>query len=350
MEIGAVIKEMLFAEDCVIIPGFGGFVSNYQPARIQRETSTLIPPTKEIGFNPELIHNDGMLVGYVMREGGLTYDEARNQIDHYVQDLLRRLRSGERVFLEGVGSFAMDLEDQIRFISDPGINFLIEAFGLVPFHFRELPAESEDLFSRSPLFKPSRPSARRPLPGTPVAATSSRKQAARIAIAVPLLLAFSLLPFNSRVTQLLNRHPASLMPAPSLYHLNYPIPDSSVESREILFPMEDSVPTIDQTPTDTLAETQKKTSDSGSAGVVTTEPQPGRYFIIAGSFTARANAETLAGALSQKGFEGRVFTAANGFFRVGMQSFATLQEADAALPKLRQREPAMQLWVLREAI
>ncbi len=350
MDVGAVIKEMLFSEDCVIIPGFGGFVSNYQPARIQRETSTFLPPTKEVGFNPELIHNDGMLVHYVMMDGGFTYDEARNQIDRYVQDLFLRLKSGERVFLEGIGSFAVDLEDQIRFISDPGVNFLVDAFGLAPFHFRELPSASDDLFSRSPLFRPAQPSARKLLPGSPVPVKNTMKQATRIAIAVPLLLAFSLLPFNARVTQLLNRHPASLMPTPSLYHLNYPVKDSSVERREILFPIQDTVRPSDQAATDTLAETQKKTSDPGPVPVTIAEPESGRFPIIAGSFKARANAESLAGQLSQKGFEGRVFTAANGFFRVSIQSFATLPEADAALPRLRQREPAMQLWVLREAI
>ncbi|NLA48282.1 MAG: hypothetical protein GX876_02335, partial [Bacteroidales bacterium] len=63
MDITSFIRELLFSHDCVIVPGFGGFVGNYAPARIDRATSTFYPPSKQISFNRNLRNNDGLLAG-----------------------------------------------------------------------------------------------------------------------------------------------------------------------------------------------------------------------------------------------------------------------------------------------
>ena len=61
MDITAFIRELLFGHDCVIVPGFGGFIGNYTPASIDKSSGTFYPPVKQISFNRNLNHNDGLL-------------------------------------------------------------------------------------------------------------------------------------------------------------------------------------------------------------------------------------------------------------------------------------------------
>ena len=54
MDITKYIKELLFLHDCVILPGFGGFVANYKSAKIDEIRNVFFPPSKDIGFNREI--------------------------------------------------------------------------------------------------------------------------------------------------------------------------------------------------------------------------------------------------------------------------------------------------------
>lgn len=48
------ISELLYQYDCVIIPGFGGFIGNYSPALIDPIYHTFHPPYKSLLFNINL--------------------------------------------------------------------------------------------------------------------------------------------------------------------------------------------------------------------------------------------------------------------------------------------------------
>ena len=73
VDITAFIRELLFGHDCVIVPGFGGFIGNYTPARIDKKSGTFYPPVKQISFNRNLNHNDGLLVGRISGSSGINY-------------------------------------------------------------------------------------------------------------------------------------------------------------------------------------------------------------------------------------------------------------------------------------
>ena len=96
MDITAFIRELLFGHDCVIVPGFGGFIGNYSPARIDRSSGTFYPPVKKISFNRNLTHNDGLLVGRISGSSEMTYGDARNAVEKFVSDLRRKIEKGEK--------------------------------------------------------------------------------------------------------------------------------------------------------------------------------------------------------------------------------------------------------------
>ena len=65
MDIRNCIAELLSAHDCVIIPGLGGFIGNYSPARIDPVHHAFQPPFKKLLFNINLKQNDGLLANAV---------------------------------------------------------------------------------------------------------------------------------------------------------------------------------------------------------------------------------------------------------------------------------------------
>ena len=94
MDITAFIRELLFGHDCVIVPGFGGFIGNYTPARIDKNSGTFYPPVKQISFNRNLNHNDGLLIGKISGFSNMTYGDTRNMVEEFVAELRRQ--TGER--------------------------------------------------------------------------------------------------------------------------------------------------------------------------------------------------------------------------------------------------------------
>ena len=65
IELAQHIETLLLENDCVIVPGFGGFVAHYSPATRVKEENIFLPPTRIIGFNPQLKLNDGVLCNLI---------------------------------------------------------------------------------------------------------------------------------------------------------------------------------------------------------------------------------------------------------------------------------------------
>lgn len=127
------ISELLFQHDCVIVPGFGGFVSTYSPARVHSAQHTFTPPSKQIIFNKHLQQNDGLLAQIISTAVPCTFDEAMLGITKFVEEINSKLKVGKKVELHNLGTLSLDPEKNICFETFPEINFLVDSFGLAPF-------------------------------------------------------------------------------------------------------------------------------------------------------------------------------------------------------------------------
>ena len=65
MTLANYINDLLYRYDCVIVPNFGGFITNIIGANVSAEKNTFYPPKKQITFNVYLQHNDGLLANYI---------------------------------------------------------------------------------------------------------------------------------------------------------------------------------------------------------------------------------------------------------------------------------------------
>jgi hypothetical protein len=76
IEIHRHIEILLLANDCVIVPDFGGFMAHHIPARYDADDLSFLPPLRTLGFNPQLRMNDSLLVQSYVEASDLSYAEA----------------------------------------------------------------------------------------------------------------------------------------------------------------------------------------------------------------------------------------------------------------------------------
>lgn len=140
------LEELLYRHECVIIPGFGGFVSNFSPARINPSTHQFTPPSRILTFNRHLRNNDGLLANHIATAEQVSFAEALAQVRTYVDEMERALNAGDRFSMNRIGSLFSDRDGKIIFAPSEGQSFLPESFGLHSFRFP--PIRREELVKK----------------------------------------------------------------------------------------------------------------------------------------------------------------------------------------------------------
>ncbi len=133
MDIRICIAELLSVHDCVIIPGFGGFIGNYSPARIDPVHHSFQPPAKKLLFNINLKQNDGLLANAVVAAFGTSYLDACKLINVFIEECRHSLKTGKSFVIPEVGRLFSGREGNIQFEQDKMANLLPDAFGLASF-------------------------------------------------------------------------------------------------------------------------------------------------------------------------------------------------------------------------
>ena len=91
MSISKHIIELLHKHDCVIIPGFGAFLTKSIPA--SHDNNIFSPPKKSVTFNGMLKENDGLLANEISAKENISYNASLKQIKKEVKALLSSLKS-----------------------------------------------------------------------------------------------------------------------------------------------------------------------------------------------------------------------------------------------------------------
>lgn len=91
IDIAQHIEYLLLHHDCVVVPGLGAFIVNDESARYDSGSHTFMPPVRTVGFNPEVRHNDAMLIGSISRRSGISLSAARMDLETEVAALHHQL-------------------------------------------------------------------------------------------------------------------------------------------------------------------------------------------------------------------------------------------------------------------
>lgn len=141
MNLAPYISDLLYRYDCVIVPQFGGFVTNEVSATVNQYTHTFYPPTKKISFNNHLTHNDGLLANYIATAEQIPFAQAVDKIKSVV-DMWNQQLKEDTLDLPKVGSLRKNEDGQLLFEPNTTENYLTSAFGLSSYNSAAIKRET----------------------------------------------------------------------------------------------------------------------------------------------------------------------------------------------------------------
>jgi len=133
------LKDALYRYDCVTLPGFGAFLIQPSPIRIDRVSGQFYPPQKSVSFNALLVHNDGVLANFIAQREKVSYEKALAWIESDLASWKKRLPT-EMILLPGIGELTQNAAEKLQFHPYGKINFDWNATGLQT--FRRTPTAS----------------------------------------------------------------------------------------------------------------------------------------------------------------------------------------------------------------
>lgn len=341
------IHHLLFQHDCVILPGFGGFLTHYRPARLDEQRKLVHPPSKDLSFNRHLVRQDGLLIDRLVTREGLDFNAAKQRVETELAEWRSTLQRNGRLELPRIGTFFHGTENQLQFEPDRRVNYLKDAFGLRP-------------VAAVPVVKQ--------LPNTTVDQRSERKEgdagqggvripgwlAAAASVAIVATAATWWMVGNNGMKGALQ---GSFDIGPASEASLYVLPSAPPETSE--FPAEDAgwaapkeLHGIQELPIAgpdgplvavNLGQAPVKAVPESTA-VATANPGP-RFHIIGGCFLEKENADRFVSELQAKGFAATLVDRKGGLYRVAYGSYPRRETALEALNAVR-KEEAPQAWLL----
>lgn len=319
IDIAQHIEYLLLYHDCVVVPGFGAFMINRESARYDAVSGLYLPPSSALGFNPEVRHNDALLIGSISRREGVTIDSARASLDTVIASLLHQLRTCGELPFGSLGVFTSGESDEAP-VFVPSLESLpVRIYdGLHPLTVNPLvPDNVEDI-----QLEMQRPAVVIPLPLKVVASI--------IAIIVSLGILYS-------TTSLVNGPRVSFASLDTgiSSHIERVLDSSLSVSRVIMLNI--AIP----------AEKKEVSAESSIVGDTTAERKivdntPERYLLVVGSFPSMKAASRH---ISNVGDENLRVIEMDGNFRIYAASASRIDDARTLAHTLSERYP--NVWVCR---
>jgi len=143
MKIEKYISGLLYRYQCVSVPGFGAFLSEWQSAQIAEGHNSFVPPRKVISFNSNIKTNDGLLANHIALQEKISYESALAKIQTQVVFWLEKLQNKEVLTLENIGEVFSNSENNLVFKPNTSVNYLTDSFGLSGFNSPEIIRENQ---------------------------------------------------------------------------------------------------------------------------------------------------------------------------------------------------------------
>jgi len=308
------ISELLFLHDCVILPNFGGFVGSPQSAKLNKITGILTPPSKQILFNVNLKTNDGLLITYISSQERISQEIAKNEVEDYANKIANKLTRSKVLRIDKIGLFTLGREGNIIFIQDRVNNYSLDSFGMKATHNKAVIRETIIEEKVAVTIQTIRTQSNNP------------KAFLRAAAVIIPLIALSYISItqedkiNNVYTQMASLNPFenSLITEP----ITEVIPELKVE--------------VEATPIVEIIEEE-------IAPIITL--QNTTYYIIAGAFSEKNNANKLLAKLKQWNYNSELIPGGN-LLRVSYNSFTNKADALIALRIIKQENSAA--WLLTQ--
>ncbi len=383
IELAQHIEVLLLENDCVIVPGLGGFVAHYTPAMRVAEENVFLPPTRIIGFNPQLKMNDGLLVQSYMAVYDTDFSDATRIVEKEVAHIFTALHEEGKVDLPNIGELRYSIHGIYDFVPYDHKITTPYLYGLDSFEMQEL-AELKKPYMEKPI--------RYSVPVVPedkkrrfeIKFNRSYLSNAVAMIAVVALFFFLSTPIEN--TEVVEGNYAQLLPNelfemiekeslainPIVVSRKADTPKASAQKntgqkakkkvvpvavREVKVgqanaqnapvvsqPKQQAAEVSSSTSVTTKSEIQKTTAGTVAPSLVSAQ----KYHVIIASVGTEKDAEAMAKQLIEKGYPHAKAIVGDGKMRVSIESCGTETEAYQALNRVRQNETYKNAWVLKK--
>ena len=383
IELAQHIEVLLLENDCVIVPGLGGFVAHYTPAMRVAEENVFLPPTRIIGFNPQLKMNDGLLVQSYMAVYDTDFSDATRIVEKEVAHIFTALHEEGKVDLPNIGELRYSIHGIYDFVPYDHKITTPYLYGLDSFEMQEL-AELKKPYMEKTI--------RYSVPVVPedkkrrfeIKFNRSYLSNAVAMIAVVALFFFLSTPIEN--TEVVEGNYAQLLPKelfemiekeslainPIVVSRKADTPKASAQKntgqkakkkvvpvavREVKVgqanaqnapvvsqPKQQAAEVSSSTSVTTKSEIQKTTAGTVAPSLVSAQ----KYHVIIASVGTEKDAEAMAKQLIEKGYPHAKAIVGDGKMRVSIESCGTETEAYQALNRVRQNETYKNAWVLKK--
>lgn len=364
------IEALLVENDCVIVPGLGGFIIHYAPAVWVEKDNVFLPPTRMTGFNARLKVNDGLLVQSYMAAHHTHFAKAAKLVDKDVDELWSVLHAEGKATLGTIGQLHLSIHNTLEFI--PGETPLCAPayFGLGSFEISKLKKLEAPAPRLVPADSPKLKEVTLPRIHWRDKASFLSNAVAVVAI---LVLCFALsIPVEN--TEVVKGNYAQLLPTDAFCQMKQQslaiTPLAVKKETTTAKPKAESKAPITKKPATkevekpttkkpvapkaspkatpapkAVAKTVKATPPAPAAAQATASPRI--YHIIVASVGTKQDAESMARSLQNKGFARAKAIIGDGKMRVCIDSYASEAEAYQALNRLRENETYKNAWILK---
>lgn len=365
------IEKLLLENDCVIVPNLGGFVAHYNPAMWVEEEHTFLPPTRIIGFNPQLKMNDGLLVQSFMSVYGTNFSDATRIVDKKVEKLTACLHGEGKAVLPNIGEIRCTIHGAYDFVPYDNRVTTPSLYGLDSFQIMPL-AELRKAGNQKKAPLRTMPAATLPRQSRTRRTIRWRRSYLSNAVAIiAAVIAFFLLSTPIENTEVIQGNYAQLLPGElfeqigknslAIHPISVAEPIQTPKTKNVKAQRSHVAADVKRkSEVKPVAVREVKVKELESVALAEkaqATPQPTRtaikevskpYHIIVASVGTEKDAQAMADMLKQKGYAGAEAIIGNGKMRVSIESFATQAEAYQSLQTVRQTKEYESAWVLKD--
>ena len=276
MNLDKYIEDLLYRNECVVIPNFGAFITSVNSANLNNE-GVFTPPSKSISFNKKIKKNDGVLANYIAELNNISFDEAMKLIKLNVSNFNNDILNKKDIVFSKVGVISIK-EGLTEFTSYTNINYLKDSFGLS--------SVSSSFIKRNKKKVPF---------------SNFSKYAATLIVG----LLISSFVYNNEINKIAQKNIIAYQQADLLIEK---------EIQKATFVIENPLPLVKMIVKENI----------------------GGFHVVAGSFSVEENSFTRLKQLKNKGYKARKIGQNKfGLFQVAYSSFHTRSDADMALEQIR---------------
>ena len=290
MNLDKYIEDLLYRNECVVIPNFGAFIASVNSANLNNE-GVFTPPSKSISFNKKIKKNDGVLANYIAELNNISFDEAMKLIKLNVSNFNNDILNKKDIVFSKVGIISIK-EGLTEFTSYTNINYLKDSFGLS--------SVSSSFIKRNKKKVPF---------------SNFSKYAATLIVG----LLISSFVYNNELNKIAQKNIIAYQQADLLIEK---------EIQKATFVIENPLPLVKMIVKENI----------------------GGFHVVAGSFSVEENSFTRLKQLKNKGYKARKIGQNKfGLFQVAYSSFHSRSDADIALEQIRISDNQA-AWILNKEI